>query len=104
MADFCQLYLTCADKPEAAKITDTLLVKQLITCAKQFPVSSTYRWRGKIQHSDEVMLLMESRLDLFEKIEQEITKLHSYDSFVLEATTLSKVSKKAEAWLAGELK
>lgn len=100
---FCQLWLTCKDKAEADKIANTLLVKQFITCAKQIPVMSNYRWKGKIENANEVLLLMESRLGLFEEIETEISKLHSYDTFVLEAVPVQRMSKKSQEWLKDEL-
>ena len=104
MNNFCQLWLTCANKEEADKIANTLLVKYLIACAKQIPVGSDFRWKNNVEHSDEVLLLMESRLDLFEKIEAEIAKIHSYETFVLEAVPVVKVSKKAQNWLKEEIK
>src|SRR4051812_38105170 len=101
---FCQLWLTCADTKQADKIANTLLVKHLIACARLMPVSSNFRWQSKIEHEKEVLLLMESRLDLFEEIEREVAKLHSYSVFVLEATAVTKVSEEAKTWLNKELR
>jgi periplasmic divalent cation tolerance protein len=101
-SDYIQLWLTCADKKEADKLADTLLVKHLVACVKQLPVGSKFRWQGKIEETKEVMLVMESRLDLFDEIEKEVAKNHSYDTFVLEATPAVKLSKKAENWLKKE--
>lgn len=102
--DFCQLRLTCKDKTEADRIANALLVKRLVACVRRMPVVSDYRWQGQVEHEDEIMLVMESRLDLFEKVEAEITKHHSYDTFVLEATPVSRLSKKASSWLESEIK
>lgn len=102
--NFCQVWLSCKDGKEAAGITDALLTKRLVACAKQIPVGSTFHWQGKIEHDDEVLLLMESRLDLFDEIEREVAKLHSYDTFVLEAVPVARVSKDALKWLRRELK
>lgn len=101
--DFCQLWLTCKDKKEADKIANTLLVKHLVACAKQVLVTADYQWQGKIEKSNEVLLVMESREDLFDQIERKVAKLHSYDTFVLEALPISKISKKAANWLKKEL-
>lgn len=46
---------------------------------------------------------MESREDLFTQVEAEIAILHSYDTFVLEATPISRMSKSAKTWLEKEL-
>jgi len=99
MTDFCQLQLTCADKEEANKIASTLLVKHLVACVKQMPVNSTYWWQGKMEVSDEIMLIMDSKPQLFAKIEAEIAKIHSYDTFVLQQLPINKVSEKVKAWL-----
>lgn len=104
MAGFCQLWLTCADTVEADTIAKTLLDKRLIACSRYIAASSDYRWQGKIDHSSEVLLMMESHLDLFEKIEAEVSKLHSYDTFVLEAVEVKRLSTKASKWLKEELK
>jgi periplasmic divalent cation tolerance protein len=100
---YCQLWLTCANESEADKIAEALLAKKLIACARQVPVSSKFRWQGKIEKANEVMLVMESRLDLFEQVEKEVKQLHSYESFVLEATAVRLVSAKASKWLKEEL-
>ena len=103
MTKFCHLWLTCADKKEADKISEVLLKKRLVTCVRQMPVSSAYWWKGKIEKIEEVLLMMESREDLFDEVEREVAKLHSYDAFVLEEVPVSKISKKAEVWLKDEL-
>src|SRR5687768_4269108 len=94
-ADFCQLWLTCADNKEADKISKQLLDKHLIACAKQFATNSQFVWRGKVDSAKEVLLLMDSHLDLFDKTEAEINKIHSYDTPNLQAVAVMKVSKKA---------
>lgn len=120
MSDYCHLWLTCKDEAEASKIARSLLVKHLVACAKQVPIKSDYRWQGeayyrnaepsvasakegKIVSGDEVLLIMDSREDLFEQVEQEVTRLHSYDNFVLQSVPVGKVSQKARTWLVREL-
>ncbi len=101
--ELCYLYLTCANTVEAGQIASSLLEKRLIVCAKQWPVTADYWWDGQIEHASEVMLLMESSMDLFNEVEKEVAKLHSYETFVLEAVPIDKVSKKALAWLNKEI-
>lgn len=99
----CQLQLTCVNQKEADKIGTLLLDKKLIACARTILVGSKFRWQGKIEEADEVLLIMESRIDLFDMIEAQISKLHSYDTFVLTAVPIEKISKKAAAWLHQEI-
>ncbi|MCL2037398.1 divalent-cation tolerance protein CutA [Candidatus Saccharibacteria bacterium] len=101
---FCYLYLTCEDRPEADKITQTLLEKHLIACAKFLPVDCKFWWKEAITCGKEILVIMESRLDLFNEIEKVITPLHSYETFVLEAIPVSRVSKKATEWMNEQLR
>ena len=99
MTKLCHLWLTCADKKEADKISEVLLKKRLVTCVRQMPVSSAYWWKGKIEKSEEVLLMMESRENLFDQIEREVAKLHSYETPSLTATPVSQISASAKKWL-----
>jgi periplasmic divalent cation tolerance protein len=101
--DHCYLYLTCDDTSEATKIATALLEKHLVVCAKQVPVETAYWWHKEITKSTEILLAMESRLDLFNRVEAEVAKLHSYDTFVLEAVPLVAVSAKAKVWMEESL-
>ncbi len=104
-SEYCQLWLTCKNSVESSTIANALLEKGLIACAKQISsVDSDFRWQGKIERNDEELLVMDSRLDLFDKIEAEVAKIHSYDTFVLQAVPVVKISKKAQKWLNKELK
>ena len=100
---FCHIWLTCADEKEASAIAAVLLAKKLIACAKHLPVGSDFLWKGSVDHNDEVLLVMESRLDLFELAEAEVAKIHSYETFVMSATPIEKLSQKATNWLGQSL-
>ncbi|HTE57174.1 MAG TPA: divalent-cation tolerance protein CutA [Verrucomicrobiae bacterium] len=101
--DYCYLYLTCEDAAQASRIAKSLLGRRLVVCAKQVPVQAAYWWESKITHANEVLLVMESALDLFDRVEAAVAKLHSYDTFVLEAVPIAAVSTKAKAWMEENL-
>lgn len=104
MSGFCQLQLTCTNKAEADLIISRLLDDNLIACAKQIPLTAAFKWKGKFARENETLLLMESREELFDEVEQVVASLHTYDTFVLTATPIMRVSKKAEDWLNESLK
>ncbi|MBW3568739.1 divalent-cation tolerance protein CutA [Candidatus Parcubacteria bacterium] len=103
MPNLCQLLLTCADSTEADKISKVLLGKKLVACVREFATKSQFIWKNEVENEDEVMLVMESREDLFDEIEKEVARVHSYDTPVLTATPVTKISKKAEKWLKKSL-
>jgi len=102
-AGLCQLWLTCANRVEADTIAQTLLDKKLVVCIKQTSVDSDYLWEGAKEHNEEVLLVMDSRSEFFDQVEKEVAKLHSYETFVLIALPIVKISKAAETWVNKEI-
>jgi len=98
------LFLTCANEKEADTIVVSLLKKKLIVCAKRFPISSAFRWKGKIESGREVLLLMETVEEKFDAIEREVGTLHSYETFVLLSVPVNRASKGVEKWMREGLK
>lgn len=98
------LYLTCADQAEADKIAQSLLEKRLVVCVKKMPVKSDFLWQGKIDHGSEILLIMDSSEELFDQVEQEVKRLHSYDTPNLVSVLISRSSAGIPEWLQQELK
>lgn len=101
-AEFVELVLTCGSWQEAQKIADVLLEKRLVACVEFMDIKSKFRWQGKIEESDEVKLIMETVAANFDKVETEVAKLHSYETFVLQQIPLTNISKAATQWLEAE--
>lgn len=93
------LFLTCANQPEAKKISKALLDKKLAACVKITDVKSDYLWQGQKQHGEEALLIIDSAAEKFDEIESTVKKLHSYDVFVLSAYPVARSSKGVEAWV-----
>lgn len=72
--------VTTDSKQEAEKIAQILLNQRLIACANIIgPVSSLFHWSGKSERSEEYLMLLKSRKDLFEKLAETVNTLHSYE-------------------------
>jgi periplasmic divalent cation tolerance protein len=92
--------VTTANKQEAEKITQHLLDLKLIACGNIIgPVSSIFRWSGKIENVEEYLTVMKSRRDLFEKLAEEVKALHSYDVPEILAVPIVEGSKNYLDWL-----
>lgn len=96
--NFVELVLTCGSWQEAQAIADVLLEKHLVACVEFMEIKSRYHWKQKIEQADEIKLIMETVADNFEKIEEQVTKLHSYDTFVLQQIPLTRLSEAAKSW------
>lgn len=102
------IYVTCEDVKEAEKIGRHLLKKRLAGCINIFPeIKSFYWWppkKGKIETSKESVLIAKTQDKLFEKVKQEIKKLHSYSVPCTFSIKVDKVNKPYLDWLIKETK
>jgi periplasmic divalent cation tolerance protein len=103
-SEFVELILKCGSWQEAEKIAGALLKKHLVACVEFLEVKSKYHWQSKLEEAHGIKLVMETVSSNFDKIEAEVSKLHSYDTFVLQQIPITNLSKKAQAWLEQETK
>jgi uncharacterized protein involved in tolerance to divalent cations len=102
--DFVELVLTCGSWQEAQRIADHLLELRLVACVEFLDVKSKYHWHDRLEEAKEIKLIMQSMVDHFDKIEAEVAKLHSYETFVLQQIPITNLSTKAQAWLTDSVK
>jgi len=81
MADEYRLvYMTVGTKDEALSIADALLEERLVACANIIDgVTSVYRWEGKVQRDQEVVLIAKTGVSRVEAVIRRGRELHSYD-------------------------
>jgi len=97
--------VTTSSKQEAEKISQTLLEQKLIACANIVgPVSSHFYWQGKIDCAEEFLVLMKSRVDLFDVVAERVKALHSYEVPEVLALPVLKASAAYLSWLAETLR
>jgi periplasmic divalent cation tolerance protein len=100
LSGFIMVYVTTASKAEAEKIAQTLLEENLIACANILgPVSSHFHWKGKIDSSEEFLMILKSRVDLFAVLEQRVRALHSYEVPEILAVPIVEGSKGYFDWM-----
>lgn len=72
--------MTTTDDPgEAATLARALVEARLAACVQAMPIASTYRWEGAVETADERLLLIKTRVDRVDEIEDFLTEHHSYD-------------------------
>lgn len=76
---YAVVLVTTSSREEAEKIAQCLLDERLIACANIIsPITSIFTWEGKTEKAEEHMILLKTRLELFEKLSEKVKALHSY--------------------------
>ena len=103
--DYIIILVTCKDKSEAEKITQSLLEQRLIACGNIVsPIASFFNWLGKIDNAEECLIVMKSRLDLFRQVTEQVKGLHSYEVPEVLALPIIDGSKAYLDWMSVVLK
>ncbi|MGH9747028.1 MAG: divalent-cation tolerance protein CutA [Candidatus Acidiferrales bacterium] len=81
MTDKLVVLITCRSAKEAETIARALVEARLAACGNilQNPVASIYRWKGRIESANEVLLLIKTSRARFAKLQAAIKRLHSYE-------------------------
>ncbi len=95
---FIMIYVTHKNKDEAKKIGNYLLDKKLIACANYFPIEAAYWWNDAIELDDEIVSLLKTRKENWEKVRDEIEKIHPYDVPCIIKIEL-EANEKYEQWI-----
>jgi len=74
------VYTTYPSLVEAEAAGRALVEKGLAACVNILPgMRSIYRWQGKIEQADEVVMIVKTRDAQKEAVASEVRRLHSYD-------------------------
>jgi len=74
------IYSTIDDLKDARRIASALVEEQLVACVNIIPsIESIYRWKGKVENADEVVLIAKTADEQVKKTIQRIKQLHSYE-------------------------
>ena len=80
MTDKRVVLSTAASEDEARKIARHLVERHLAACVNIVPrIESIYRWQGKVESSQEWLLLIKTTTAQFDAVRDAIGKLHSYE-------------------------
>lgn len=71
---------TCPDEASAAAIAGALVRERLAACVNRLPaVRSTYRWQGRVEEAEEVLLLIKTTKDRLDDLIGRVQALHPYE-------------------------
>ena len=77
---YLAVFVTVANQDDAQRIARDLVEQRLAACGNILgQVRSIYRWQGRIEDEAEVMLVLKTRVTLFEALRQRVVELHGYE-------------------------
>jgi periplasmic divalent cation tolerance protein len=90
MDDHIIMLTTLPDEHAARTLARTLVSAKLAACINILPrMTSIYSWKGKLEEGQEHLLLIKTRADRYNAIEQAIRAEHPYELPEIIATPIS---------------
>jgi periplasmic divalent cation tolerance protein len=103
MKSYIQISTTTETKEQAQKIAQYLVEAKLAACVQiTGPITSIYRWKGKVENAQEWFCLIKTTDDLYNKVEAAIKDLHTYETPEIIAVPIVKGSKEYLNWIYEE--
>src|SRR5262245_3637173 len=103
MQEFIIVYVTAGSPAEGDRLARALVDERLAACVNRIaPVQSVYRWEGKLEQSEEQLLIIKTQKELFAALEKRVRELHSYSVPEIIALPIIDGSQDYLRWLAGE--
>jgi len=104
MAEYIQVLTTAGSEEEAEKIGAVLLEQRLAACVQTIgPITSRYRWQGKLEQEREWQCLAKTEARLYEEVEAAIRGAHSYDEPEILAIPVLAGSKGYLDWISASV-
>ncbi len=95
------VYLTARSAAQAKRIADALVDEQLAACVNILgPITSVYRWQGRVQRGREMAMLAKTRAALFPRLQKRVCELHDYEVPCVVAVTIADGLPAFLDWLA----
>ena len=99
-AQYRLVLLTAPDRRTARRLAGAALESKLIACANIVGnVESHYRWKGKLERSPEVLLLLKTTAKRLKALEKKILSLHPYDTPEFVVLNLTSGNARYLSWL-----
>jgi periplasmic divalent cation tolerance protein len=106
MTDKIVVLVTCGSKKEARKIAQALVQRRLAACVQEIgvPVRSMYRWKGRVESANEVLLLIKTSRKRFSAVSTLVKKLHSYEVPEIIAFNIADGSREYLDWITSNVR
>jgi periplasmic divalent cation tolerance protein len=99
------VYTTYPSVVEAEQAGRALVEQRLCACVNILPgMVSLYWWQGKIDRSEEVVMIIKTRASLAEPVRAAVKQMHSYSTPAVVVLPVENVDPDYHAWIVAETK
>lgn len=103
--EYVVVLITTSGQEESQKIARALLEKRLAACVNIVPkVSSLFLWEGKIDSSDESLMIIKTKRPVVDELIEEVRKTHSYEVFETISMPIVQGNKAYLDWINDAVK
>ena len=96
---------SCPNQEIAEQIASSLVEQHLAACVNIIPgVQSVYRWQGKIERDDELLLVSKTTASKFDQISTYIAELHPYELPEVIAVSIERGISEYLQWIEEQVK
>lgn len=78
-SEHCIAMTTLEDEESASRLARSVVEAKLAACVQLMHIRSTFSWQGRVEDSAEVLVLMKTRADVYERLQHFICDNHPYD-------------------------
>jgi len=97
------VFVTAPDAEVARRLARAIVDARAAACVQIVPgMTSVYRWRGAVEESSEVLMLVKTTADRRAELEELLTREHPYDTPEIVAVAADSVSPRYARWLSEE--
>lgn len=97
------IYVTAPSEDWAVATGKKMVEEKLAACGNILPgMTSVYRWKDKVEQSQEAILILKTRESLFSDVENRIKELHPYDLPCIVALPIERGHQPFLNWLEKE--
>ena len=94
------VYAVFANSEEAERIGRTVVEEKLAACINILgPCRSIYRWKGKVETSEEVPAILKTHNWRADELIKRIAELHSYDVPCVAVLPIEKILRPYSDWV-----
>ena len=95
-----EVHVNCPDAETATRIAERLVESRLAACSNTLsPIESRYWWNGTIERDTEVLVILKTRRELFDRIVGAVEELHPDDVPSIIGHDVSAVNRAYEEWV-----